>query len=115
MLREKLVSVKVRYSPRTIEVYGALVRTYRKVLGQYNPSEYLFKGQSGGMYSTSSIQTLFRKALKECKNNKKVTAHILRRGYAIHVLERGTDLRTIKEFLGHKSSKTTELLTYVSL
>ena len=49
MLREKLVSVKVRYSPRTIEVYGALVRTYRKVLGQYNPSEYLFEGQSGGM------------------------------------------------------------------
>ena len=74
----------------------------------------MFELQSGGMYSTSSIQTLFRKAPKECTINKKATAHNLRLSYTTHLLESGTDLRIIQELLGHKSSKTTELYTYVS-
>lgn len=87
------------------------LRIYYKL---YKPTEYLFEGQFGGMYSTSSIQTLFRKALKECRINKKATVHTLRHSYATHLLESGTDLRIIQELLGHKSSKTTELYTHVS-
>lgn len=80
----------------------------------YKPTEYLFEGQFGGMYSTSSIQTLFRKALKTCKIHKKATVHTLRHSYATYLLESGTDLRITQELLGHKSSKTTEIYTHVS-
>ena len=87
------------------------LRLYYK---EYKPSEYLFEGQFGGQYSTRSIQTLFRKALKVCGIKKKATVHTLRHSYATDLLENGTDLRIIQELLGHKSSKTTELYTHVS-
>ena len=87
------------------------IRVYYKV---FKPKEYLFEGQFGGPYSTRSIQALFRRALKETGIRKKATVHTLRHSYATHLLENGTDIRIIQELLGHRSSKTTELYTYVS-
>ena len=87
------------------------LREYYKA---YRPKKYLFEGQSGGAYSTRSVQALFRKATRKCGIKRKATVHTLRHSYATHLLENGTDLRIIQELLGHKSSKTTEIYTYVS-
>jgi site-specific recombinase XerD len=69
---------------------------------------------AGGMYTTRSIQNLFKKALKDCSITRPATVHTLRHSYATHLLENGTDIRIIQELLGHKSVKTTEIYTHVS-
>lgn len=99
----------VPISDKTID----MLREYYKI---YHPRLWLFEGQyQGEQYSDKSLQSVLKLAIKRAKTGKPATLHWLRHSYATHLLESGTDLRYIQELLGHKSSKTTEIYTHVSI
>lgn len=83
-------------------------------LESYNPGTYLFEGPSGGRYSSESVYSVFRSAMKKAGIKKEVGVHSLRHSYATHLHENGLDIRYIQELLGHKSTRTTEIYTHVS-
>ncbi len=101
---------KDRYVGLSKHMLEMLRRYYR----QYKPKVWLFEGASGGRYSGESVGKLVQKAARTARIKRKVTPHMLRHSFATHHLENGTDLRYIQEFLGHSSSKTTEIYTQVA-
>ena len=80
------------------------LRSYYK---QYRPSNYLFEGQDGGKYSTRSVQSVFKTAMRKANINKDVGIHGLRHSFATHLLESGTDITYIQNLLGHNDVRTT--------
>lgn len=91
----------VMLSPRLLEV----LRTYWKAV---RPTLWLFPGDLPGQPITrGAVELACQKAHRASGIAKPITPHSLRHAFATHLLESGTDVRTIQLLLGHRSLATT--------
>lgn len=114
--KRKLIYVRKAkgFKDRTVMLSDKLIEFLRTYYKKYKPKNYLFEGQYGDQYSQSSMRKILKEAAKRAGLRETPTLHWLRHSFATHLLEAGTDLRYIQQLLGHSSSKTTEIYTYVS-
>jgi site-specific recombinase XerD len=88
-------------SPRLLDI----LRDWWRV---EKPQPWLFPGNIAGQHiGKTAVEEACQKAHRRSGIPKPITPHSLRHAFAVHLLECGTDVRTLQLLLGHRSLATT--------
>ena len=100
---------------RFVMLSKALLTILRAYWKDKKPTGWLFPGKGHGEHlTTRMVQHACDIARRAARIKKTVTPHTLRHSFATHLLEGGSDIRTIQALLGHKSLQTTARYIQVS-
>lgn len=98
---------------RFVALSEVLLRMLRAYWVIARPGHWLFAGRNAMPLSGYTIRDACRRARKAAGLRKRVTPHTLRHCFATHLLEAGTDIRTVQVVLGHSSLSSTMIYTRV--
>jgi len=74
----------------------------------------LFLNKNGTRLSARAVRDIIHKHILKTSVKMNVSPHVLRHSFATHLLDRGADLRSVQELLGHVNLSTTQIYTHVT-
>lgn len=75
----------------------------------------IFFNKNGTRLTDRSVRRILDKWIRLCSIEEKISPHSLRHSFATHLLDRGADLRSVQELLGHMNLSTTQIYTHVTM
>jgi site-specific recombinase XerD len=119
-MKECGVLVQGKGNKQRISLFG---RTCRSALQDYIHGERtapkghdaLFTNDRGGRITTRTIQNVVKRWAIQAGLPPEISPHTLRHSFATHLLDRGADLKTVQQLLGHESLATTQIYTHLSI
>ncbi|HTY07557.1 MAG TPA: site-specific tyrosine recombinase/integron integrase [Candidatus Edwardsbacteria bacterium] len=102
---------KQRIVPLTRPAVAAL----RQHLGGKGDGEAVFMAHNGRPLARRQLQRIVKRAIRAAGHGGKASPHVLRHSFATHLLDRGADLKAVKELLGHANLSTTQIYTHITV
>ena len=91
-----------------------LIKKLTEYREMYKPKVWLFERTPGKQFTESIVSKRLKAAAQEAGITKRIYPHLLRHSFATHLIEQGTDLKIVKELMGHNSIRTTEIYVHIA-
>ncbi len=118
-IKSKIIKVKGKGNKQRIVPIGsksiAVINEYLRWRNTFGNSEFFVLNEKGKSIYPKYVYRVVKKYISKVTDLKKKSPHVLRHTAATHMLDRGADIRAVKEILGHENLSTTQIYTHVSI
>ena len=119
MTKKEIKVFGKRNKERIIPIHEQIISQIEKYIIKKNDiktnHEFLLSTKKGDKLYPMLIYRIVKKHLSSLINSKKYNPHLLRHTFATHILNKGADLNSIKDLLGHESLAATQIYTHNSI